>query len=200
MRWLRLVCALLVAVALVVLGAYVTVPNHSTDATHFDTLIVLGCPARGDGTASFEQRERVMEAVREFRAERAQHMILSGAAAHNRFVEADVMAQVALDAGVPASAIVKEPRADNTIQNIFYSHALMEQHGWRSAEVISSPNHLPRAALILGHWHFPWRTDAARWPPEYSRMQIAGWDVDEAIKTAKLRILGFPRTPFLPGS
>ena len=129
-------------------ATYKVIPLENTNATHFDTLIVLGCPAELDGSPSAEERERVMEAIREFRAGRAGHMILTGGAAHNQFVEAEVMARMAVAAGVPASAVIVEGKAMNTIQNIFYSDRIMQQRGWTSAEVVSSPSHLPRASLI----------------------------------------------------
>ena len=37
----------------------------------------------------------------------------------------------------------------------------MRSHGWESAEVISSPSHLPRAGLILSHLPMKWRVEAA---------------------------------------
>jgi hypothetical protein len=42
-----------------------SLPFSNTDATHFDTLIVLGYPAFPDGTPRPEMRERVLEGVRE---------------------------------------------------------------------------------------------------------------------------------------
>ena len=59
------------------------------------------------------------------------------------------MAQVAEAQGIPASAISIEPRAMDTIQNACYSNRIMEDHGWHSAEIISSGFHLPRAGLIF---------------------------------------------------
>ena len=198
MRWLWLVLLVPLVVVLTITATYLTVPTRTTDATHFDTLIVLGCPAMLNGTASLEGRERVLEAVREYQAGRASHMIVSGAAAHNFFVEADVFAQLAIANGVPASAIEEETQAKNTIQNIFYSEQIMRKHGWTSAEVISSPNHLPRSGLILEHWQFKWRTHAARWPPEYDWQRIAQEDIREAVGTTELRWFGFSASPYLP--
>ena len=183
---------------LAVLVTYVTVPTHTTGADHFDTLIVLGCPANPDGSVSPEERERVLEAVREFRAGRAEHVIITGSAAHSRWVEAEVMGRLAQAQGIPADALVEERQALNTIQNIYYSQALMQQHGWVSAEVISSPNHLPRTGLILEHWQFPWRTHAARWPVDYPRERAVLEYSRELAATAKVRWFGFGSTPFLP--
>jgi len=37
----------------------------------------------------------------------------------------------------------------------------MRSHGWQSAEVISSPSHLPRAGLILSRLPIEWRVHGA---------------------------------------
>ncbi len=195
--WEALAGVLVVGVAAVVL-TYETVPTHNTDATHFDTLIVLGCPADPDGKASPEERERVLAAVREFQAGRAGHMIVTGGAVHNQWNEAEAMAGVARGAGVPEEDVLVEGRARNTIENIYYSNQIMQQHGWTSAEVVSTPDHLPRAALILEHYGFGWRTRAARWPKEFEWKRIAPYYVKEALGTTMLRWFGYRASPFLP--
>lgn len=195
----------LFAIALVTAGIYLTIPTHNTDATHFDTLIVLGYPANSDGTPSPEQRERVLEGVREYKAGVAPRIIMTGTAAHNHYVEADVMAQLARSQGVPASAILEDVQAQNTIQNIYYSARIMHQYGLNSAEIISSPSHLPRAALIVNtlnvdqpNLYIDWRTHAAHWPPEYSVFREAMLYIGEARSCLILRFNGFPSSRFLP--
>ena len=187
----------LIAIAAAVF-VYRTIPTHNTSLTHYDAIIVLGTPANLDGTPSPEQRERTLEGVREFKAGVAPNLILTGGPAHNRFVEAHVMAVLAIAQGVPPSAVIEEDHAQNTIQNIFYSQRIMTQHGWSSADVVSSPSHLPRTALILEHFPLQWRTHPAPWPPQYSFWQRAAHYSVEAQSCLKLRMLGFPRTPFLP--
>lgn len=192
-------------VALILYGDYITLPTHNTAATHFDTIIVLGTPALLDGTPSPEQRERVLEGVREYKAGVAPHIIVTGAAAHNQFVEAHTMAQLAETQGVPASAILEEPQAQNTIQNIYYSAQIMHQHGWSSAEVISSPYHLGRTDLILNALNIrqpalsiDWRTHPALWPPEYNFGHKIILYTVEAWRCLDLRVEGFPNSRFLP--
>ena len=177
---------------------YRTVPDHNTNATDFDTLIVLGSPPDPDGKPSPEQRERVMEAVREYRAGRANAIIVSGGETLPGLIEADTMALVAKEAGVPPDRIIEERQALDTLQNIFFSHQLMLQHGWTTAEVVSSPSHLPRAALILEHWNFGWRVQAAQWPDTYTLRRIAPYYIYEALGTTALRWFGFRPSPFLP--
>ena len=177
---------------------YWTAPLHTTEATHVDTLIVLGYPCEDDGRPSPEQRERVLEAVREFKAGRASHMIMTGAAAHNQWIEAESMARMAEQNGVPSGDLTVEPNARNTIENIYYSNKIMADHGWKSAEVVSSVSHLPRAGLILGHYGFTWRTHSARWPVEYSIGHVVAVYLFEAQQTTRLRWFGFPTNKFLP--
>ena len=182
-----------------------TIPTHNTAATHFDTIIVLGYPANLDGTPSPDERERVLEAVREYKAGVASSIIMTGGAAHNRFVEAHVMATFAVSQGVPAAAITEERQAENTIQNIFYSSEIMRSHQWHSAEVISSSAHLGRAAMILQAFSkshpslaFDWRTHPAPWPAEYSLFRRAFTDSLESSRCLQIRIFGFPKSRFLP--
>jgi hypothetical protein len=106
------------------------------------------------------------------------------------------MADDAAGQGIPRSAIFIEGQAKDTIQNIWFSRKIMAANNWHSAEVISSPYHLPRTALILGHYHdalaFDWRTHAAHWPHEYNILTRIEKDWHEALGLVKLRMHGFP--------
>ena len=175
---------------------YFTIPLGNIRAAHYDALLVLGYPANPDGTPSPEQRARVMEAVRDYEAGVAPVIILSGGAARNQFVEAEVMAKLAEAAGVPARALVEEPRAKNTIQNIEYSTQILRAHGWDSVEAITTPAHERRASLILMHAPFSvdWRMQAAPWPAEYTLLVKAERYTYEIFDASKMRIIGFEET------
>ncbi len=144
----------------------------------------------------------MLEGVREFRAGVAKHMIVTGGAAHNSFVEADCMKRLAVEQGVPADAVVEEKQAQDTIQNIWFSKQIMDAHGWRSAEVVSSPSHLPRTALILEHYRgknaFAWKTHAAPWPREFTSEQIVQHYAGEMKGCWRLTHQGFPKNRWLP--
>lgn len=198
---------MIAAAAVAVLVNRTQISTHNTAATHFDTIIVLGYPAKDDGTISPDERERVLEAIREYKAGIAPSLIMTGGPAHNRFVEAHVMAAFAVTQGVPASAIIEEREARNTIQNIFYSSEIMRSRNWHSAEVITSSAHVSRAAMILQAFPkshpglaFDWRTHPAPWPIEYSFFRRAFTESLEASRCLQIRIFGFPRSRFLPGS
>jgi uncharacterized SAM-binding protein YcdF (DUF218 family) len=202
LRWTERVLAglgLLVLLFLVLLvGTYTTVPTQNCNLNHFDTILVLGTPTLENGQPSPEGRERVNESVREFKAGRAGHIIFSGGATMRQFVEGESMAALAEAQGVPSSAIVIEDQARKTVQNIYFGNQIMQQRGWTSVEVISSPSHLPRTALILERYRFQWKEHASPWPPEYSWRDIGSYYAGEMMDTFVLRWFGFAPSPFLP--
>ena len=133
--------AILGAMALLVLWAVIArrvAPIANTNRDHFDAIVVLGYPADDDGNPTPEQLARVTEAVREYERGVAPRILFTGGPAANQFVEADMMARVAAAQGIPPSAIFVETKANDTIQNACYSARRISNHGWRSAEVVSS--------------------------------------------------------------
>jgi uncharacterized SAM-binding protein YcdF (DUF218 family) len=151
----------IVVIALWAVVALHTAPVSNTSLTRFDTIIVLGTPPDGDGNPTPEMLARVSEGVHEYERGVAPRILFTGGAAHTPIVEAQVMARAAEADGIPASAIIVESSANDTIQNVCYSARIMKAHSWRSAEVISSPYHLPRAAIILGRSPILWRIHPA---------------------------------------
>lgn len=99
-RFFAIAIVLMIILIAGVVFVYRSIPSRNTDLTHFDTIIVLGTPANSDGTPSPEQRERTLEGIREYKAGVAPVLIFTGSAAHNDFVEAHVMATLALAQGV----------------------------------------------------------------------------------------------------
>jgi uncharacterized SAM-binding protein YcdF (DUF218 family) len=136
-------------------------PTSNTKLEHFDAIVVLGYRADADGDPTPEALARVTEGVHEYERGIAPRLIITGGPVRNQFVEAEVMARTAAAQGIPPSAIFIEPHARDTIQNACYSERIMAAHGWRSAEVISSAYHLPRAGRIFNRLPLQWRTHAA---------------------------------------
>lgn len=153
--------------------------------------MVLGTTVDSDGNPSPDLLSRVTEGVHEYERGVGPRLILTGGAAHNRFVEAQVMARAAQALGVPASSILLETKAMDTVQNACYAERIMKEHGWRSAEVVSSASHLPRAAMIFGRLPLDWSVHAAPpLGPESAAYQYGA----SAVETAKtLRYLLWTR-------
>jgi hypothetical protein len=133
-------------------------PVANTDRVRFDAILVLGYPSDADGNPTPEQLERVTEGVREYSAEAM---------------------------GIPASAIFLEPQALDTIQNACYATRIMKAHGWRSAEVVSSVYHLPRAGYIFSRMPLEWALHPAQplEPPSAAYLSAAA--AVETVKTLR---------------
>ena len=184
LRWIALAAAVVALFVVWAVLARALAPKGNTDAARLDAIIVLGYPADSDGNPAPEQLARVTEGVKEYERGVAPRLILTGAAAHNQYVEAESMARVARAQGVPDSAIILEPKAEDTIQNACYSARIMKERGWRSAEVVTSQYHLPRAGMIFSHAGIDWRGHAA---PELGPGEAPGWAVSavEVLKTVR---------------
>ena len=160
-------------------------PRSNTNLSRFDAIIVLGSPADGDGNPTPRQLSRVSEGVREYERGVAPRMILTGGAAGNQFVEAQVMARAAEADGIPVSAIYIEPKAKDTIENACFAERIMKSHGWRSAEVVSSGYHLARAAMIFDRLPMQWRVHEAPALEPTSAEDRAAATLLETLKTAR---------------
>lgn len=159
--------------------------SSNTDRTRFDAIIVLGHNADSDGNPTPTQLARVNEGVREYERGVASHLIFTGGPAHNDFVEAEVMARAAEAEGIPASAVFLEPKAMDTIQNACYSARIMQNHGWKSAEVVSSEYHLARSAMIFDKMPVQWRMHGAPQLEPESPTRKFEHSVLEILKTVR---------------
>lgn len=137
-------------------------PRGNTAETRFDAIVILGAHVDSDGNPSPTLLSRVTEGVREYERGVAPRIVVTGGD-ENGHSQARVMAHIAEAQGVPAQAILLEPDAENTIENACFSVRLMKQHGWNSAEVVTSPSHVPRARVIFSRLPIEWRVHAA--PP-----------------------------------
>ena len=160
-------------------------PTSNTGRDRFDAIVVLGYQVDSDGNPTPEQLARVTEGVHEYERGVAPRLILTGGPAHNEFVEAEVMARTAAALGIPPSAIFIETKAQDTIQNACFSARIMKAHGWRSAEVVSSASHLPRAGLIFSRLPLEWRTHAAPPLQPESPLYSAAAPAVETLKTMR---------------
>ena len=160
-------------------------PDGNTTQTHFDAVVVLGSRADGDGNPSPALLARITEGVREYQRGVASRLIFSGGADREPYVEAGVMERVAEAQGVPEPAIVLEPNSLDTIQNACFVTRVMKAHGWRSAEVVTSPVHLPRAGIIFSKEPIAWRMHAAPPLERESALSSAASAALEVLKTMR---------------
>ncbi len=201
LRLIRIFAILLATAVACVAVIYFSIPMADTQLNQFDVILVLGNPARMDGTIGPVAKSRVLEAIRQYRAGVAPRLLMTGGAVANKFVEAQVMLQFAQSQGIPASALLAETQSRNTIQNAYYSYKIMQAHGWTSALVVSSPTHLRRASLIFSHFPLAWRMDAAPYPSEIPLWKQLWFWLSEASYTSYGRVFGFPNAhQYLPNT
>jgi uncharacterized SAM-binding protein YcdF (DUF218 family) len=178
---------------------YFSIPMSDTEQRQFDVILVLGNPAKNDGSIGPVARSRVLEAIRQYHAGLAPRLLMTGGAVQNQFVEAQVMQQFALSQGVPADAVFAEGQSRNTIQNAYYSYKIMQAHDWTSALVVSSPSHLRRASLIFMHFPLAWQMHEAPWPADFPRWKVVWYWCSESGYTSYARLFGFPNAKqYLP--
>lgn len=158
--------------------ARVFAPTGNTTTGRFDAIIVLGAIIDSDGNPSPALLSRITEAVREYERGVAPRIIVTGGEQHGH-TQADTMTRLLKAQGVPDAAIIRERNAENTIQNACYSTRIMKQRGWRSAEVVTSPSHLPRASIIFSHTPIEWRGHAA--PSLDAPAQGTSW-IDSSVE------------------
>jgi hypothetical protein len=107
-------------------------------AVPFDAVIVPGCPSEADGSPSFCQLGRAGQAALLWRRGWATHFIVSGAAVHTPYVEAEAIAQAMAVLGVPADRIVLERDALHSDENVYYSMRIADELGLDKLAVASN--------------------------------------------------------------
>jgi uncharacterized SAM-binding protein YcdF (DUF218 family) len=114
-----------------------------------DVIVVLAGGVGESGRAGGGYQERVKHAVALYREGHAPRMIFSSGYVF-AFPEAELMKELAVSHGVPASAIILETKAENTRESITSVAQVLSASGWRRVLLVSSPYHMRRALLV---WH-----------------------------------------------
>jgi uncharacterized SAM-binding protein YcdF (DUF218 family)/glycosyltransferase involved in cell wall biosynthesis len=122
----------------------VTAPPRAADA-----IVVFAGGVGESGSAGGGAQERLKRALDLYRAGYAPRLVFSSGFVYS-FREAESMRALALDQGVPASAIVLEERATNTYENVAFTESILREHRWTRVLLVSSPYHMRRALLV---WH-----------------------------------------------
>jgi uncharacterized SAM-binding protein YcdF (DUF218 family) len=112
-----------------------------------DAIVVFAGGVGESGRAGGGAQERLKQAVDLYKAGYAPTLILSSGYVYS-YNETDVMRALAIDQGVPSSAIVLEQRAANTYQNVRFVGEILRQHRWTHILLVSSPYHMRRALLV----------------------------------------------------
>lgn len=111
-----------------------------------DAIVVFAGGVGESGKAGGGYQERVKHAVDLYQQGKAPRMIFSSGYTFV-FKETEVMKQLAMAHGVPATAIILETDAATTRENVMFVAQLLRRERWRSILLVSSPYHMRRALL-----------------------------------------------------
>ena len=114
-----------------------------------DAIVVFAGGVGESGQAGGGYQERVKQAIDLYKAGYAGNVVLSSGYVYS-FREAEVMRALAIDNGVPASAIVLERQAKSTYDNVRFTQAILGEHRWSTILLVSSPYNMRRAVMT---WH-----------------------------------------------
>lgn len=115
-----------------------------------DAAVILGARVYASGRPSPLLADRLRTGIELYRTGLVPRLVMSGGDGSDGFNEARVMAQVAKDAGVPASALLVDPAGNTTELTVANSLALLASAGVRrppTVIVVSQAYHLPRVQL-----------------------------------------------------
>ncbi len=144
-----LAALLIGAVALCVCFAftYRAIDERSSrdDARPADVIIVLGSAVWPNEQPSPSLRARTQRAIELYHQRYASDLILSGGLGRYPPEEAEVMRRLAVQAGIPAEALVLDRESRSTRESLLHASELMRARGWQTAIIVSDPFHLERS-------------------------------------------------------
>ena len=113
-----------------------------------DVAIVLGAGLGVDGPSPVF-RARIDHAVALYLQGQVSAVVLTGGMGEGSVrSDAAVARDYALAQGLPAEAVAIEESSTITQENLVNAKAIMDEHGWRTALVVSDPLHMKRAMLL----------------------------------------------------
>ena len=138
-----------------------------------DVAVVFGAQVHNDGRPSTSLVDRMTTADQLYKDGLVKRLIVSGAVGESGYNEALVMRDMAVEAGVPARAIVIDSSGVNTDATVQHTIVFFGGRDWRRVLAVSQGYHLPRVKLAY---------------------QRAGWNVFTVPATTSKPI---PQTPRL---
>jgi uncharacterized SAM-binding protein YcdF (DUF218 family) len=142
-----------------------------------------------------EQMARFREGVRLFELGLGRYLVFSGAARDGQRSNANVMRELAVDAGIPESAIVEEPLGEDTWGNAVHTREALEQRNLTSALLVTSPYHLRRALWTFNAaYKGSGISVTAHAAPDSEWRKLSWWQTDE---TRRLTIIELEKLAYI---
>lgn len=144
-----------------------------------DAIVVLGAAVWPGEQPSPALARRIQRGIELWHAGLAPALAPTGGVGANPPAEAEVMARVAREAGVPPGALALDPYARSTAESAERIWTLAQVHGWRRIIIVSEPYHLRRASILFRDLGLEIETACApwgqqRWSNVYQTLREAG--------------------------
>lgn len=107
----------------------------------FDAIIITGVPHNGQSWQEVMML-RVYWARYLYQKGYTRHIIFSGGAVYTPYIEAEIMRLYALALGIPDEAILTEPKAEHSVENVYYSLLLGYKKGFNNMALATDPYQL----------------------------------------------------------
>jgi len=116
-----------------------------------DVIIVLGNTFKNKKTIE-SMKLRTEKAAQLYKKGRVKKVIFSGGFKTRKDLsEAKFMADIAVKKGIPKKSIILEEKSNTTIGNAYYCNKIMKNKRFKSAIIITSPDHMRRAKYIFSN-------------------------------------------------
>jgi len=145
-----------------------------------DVVCVLGCRP---GSAALARRARAARDA--FVSRRALLVVACGGREWDGRVEADELARMLVDGGVPGDAIVRERASRDTHENATHAARILAARGLNEVVVVTCSWHLPRATTLFARAGLRVVDGVGAPPPEPTLLQRAWWTARERVSLWK---------------
>lgn len=115
----------------------------------YDVIVVLGASVWPGGRASPALARRVRHAADLFHAGVAARVLATGGHGRHLPTEAEVMARLLREAGVPAAALLLETQARTTFESALFCRRLLAAHGLERVLIVTDAWHLRRSLMVF---------------------------------------------------
>lgn len=153
------------AASLMMNGLETRFPPYADDGADVTGIVVLGGSIAQDASMELgqpvvnESADRLIAAATLAKRHPDARLVLSGGSARligaDRHTEAEAMAALMIDLGIPAERLVIEDRSQNTWQNAVYSREIAEPRDGERWLLVTSAWHMPRSMGVFRQAGFP---------------------------------------------
>jgi uncharacterized SAM-binding protein YcdF (DUF218 family) len=130
--------------------------NSPKNVSSADVAILLGGMMRGQNQQNnpdlTDAADRAVEAFRLYRNGRVKHILITGGNlpwSQDSVPEAQRIAALLREWGIPDQAIITENKSRNTWENAANSKLIWNKHGFKSGLLVTSATHMPRALAVF---------------------------------------------------